>query len=333
MSSDGNTLAKGRREPASPGARDGLPGQSGRQEKTPGMTGVGNAAPAANATTAAGDVMPPAAHTASPVVASSFHPNRTLALDPRAKLYLLLAANLLLFFHVSTRAEALLVALCLVPLAVAGRWRAALRLGALYIVLLALGLWSGAASLSGSGSTGGASATATANAGAAAATTADALPVWLHVVGLFSVGLRMMMPCLITGAYAFTTTRVSEFVCAMRRMRVPESVTIPCMVVIRFFPTIARDYRSIRDAMALRGIASGRLGVLRHPVQTLEFVIVPLLMNATIVSRDLSAAALTKGLGLPGRHTSMIEIRMRWFDWAAMAVCTLPLALGIGGVL
>ena len=48
----------------------------------------------------------------------------------------------------------------------------------------------------------------------------------------------MMMPCFITGAYAFSTTRVSEFVCALRRMRVPESVAIPCMVVIRFFPTI-----------------------------------------------------------------------------------------------
>ncbi|MGE8596880.1 energy-coupling factor transporter transmembrane component T [Bifidobacterium bifidum] len=62
----------------------------------------------------------------------------------------------------------------------------------------------------------------------------------------------MMMPCFITGAYAFSTTRVSEFVCALRRMRVPESAAIPCMVVIRFFPTIGRDYRRIRDAMALR---------------------------------------------------------------------------------
>lgn len=67
----------------------------------------------------------------------------------------------------------------------------------------------------------------------------------------------MMMPCFITGAYALSTTRVSEFVCAPRRMRVPESAAIPCMVVIRFFPTIGRDYRRTRDAMALRGLASG----------------------------------------------------------------------------
>jgi len=60
--------------------------------------------------------------------------------------------------------------------------------------------------------------------------------------------------------------------------------------------------------MALRGLASGRLALLRHPAQSLEFVLVPLLMNATIVSRDLSVAALTKGLGRPGRHTCITEI-------------------------
>ena len=143
--------------------------------------------------------------------------------------------------------------------------------------------------------------------GAASASGSDA-DAWIHVVGLFSVGLRMMMPCFITGAYAFSTTRVSEFVCAPRRMRVPESRAIPCMVVIRFFLTIGRDYRRTRDAMALRGLASGRLALLRHPAQSLEFVLVPLLMNATIVSRDLSVAALTKGLGRPGRHTCITEI-------------------------
>lgn len=197
-------------------------------------------------------------------------------LDPRAKLYLLLLANMLLFFHADARAEALLTA-C-------------------YAVLLGLGLWSDAATLDTAGASGAASASGSG---------ADA---WIHVVGLFSVGLRMMMPCLITGSYAFSTTRVSEFVCAPRRMRVPKSAAIPCMVAIRFFPTIGRDYWRTRDAMALRGLASGRLALLRHPAQSLEFVLVPLLMNATIVSHDLSVAALTKGLGRPGRHTRITEI-------------------------
>lgn len=67
----------------------------------------------------------------------------------------------------------------------------------------------------------------------------------------------MMLPCIITGAYAFSTTTVGELTAALRRMHLPESIIIPCAVVVRFFPTVGEDYRHIRAAMALRGIAAG----------------------------------------------------------------------------
>ncbi|MBW3094527.1 energy-coupling factor transporter transmembrane protein EcfT [Bifidobacterium sp. 64T4] len=228
-----------------------------------------------------------------------------MVLDPRAKLYLLLLANLLLFFHASVTAEVLLVAMLLMLLLAARKYASCVRLGAVYALLLA-GTW---------------------------VSTWDDGNVWLHALGLLCVGIRMMMPCLVAGAYAFTTTSSSEFVCAMRRMHVPESVVIPCVVCIRFFPTIHSDYRQIRNAMALRGIAQGRAALLRHPAQSLEYVLMPLLMNAANVAQDLSVAALTKGLGMPGEHTSRVLIRMRWFDWAWMLACTLPLALNMGGLL
>ena len=39
-------------------------------------------------------------------------------LDPRAKLYLLLVANLMLFFHVGLATQIVMVVLCLLPLRV-----------------------------------------------------------------------------------------------------------------------------------------------------------------------------------------------------------------------
>ena len=248
------------------------------------------------------------------------------SLDPRVKLWMLLLANLLLFFHVDARGEAVLVAMFLIPLFAEGRWRAGLRLGVLYAALLGLGVWSDAVAFAGAAGASGASAAAGPTASAANPAT------WAHALGLVSVGLRMMLPCIITGAYAFTTTPVSAFVCAMRRMRVPEAVVVPCVVIIRFFPTILNDYRRIREAMALRGIASGAAAWLRHPARSLEYVLVPLLMNATTVAQDLSVAALTKGLGREGAHTSRTAIRMRACDWGMMAATALPLALDIAGV-
>ena len=150
---------------------------------------------------------------------------------------------------------------------------------------------------------------------------------WLHVVSALAVGVTMMLPCFITGAYAFTTT----FARRDAAHHVPEAAVIPCVVVIRFFPTIAEDYRQIRNAMDLRGIASGGWGIVRHPAQSLEYILIPLLMNATNVAQDLSVAALTKGLGCEGEHTSHTKIRMTVIDWLVMIVVTVPLALDIAG--
>ena len=240
-----------------------------------------------------------------------------LRLDPRAKLYVLLLANLMLFFHARLHVEMVMVALFLAPFFASGRVRAGLRLAVIYLALLGIDAavlpWADAFA-----ETGG-------SAGAAAGFVASFL-------SMLSVGIRMVLPCIITGTYAFTTTTVGEFVCGLRSMRVPETVIIPCMVVIRFFPTLREDYRQIRNAMALRGIATGTAGLLRHPAQSLEYILMPLLMNSNNVAQDLSVATLTKGIGLPGTHTCMTEIRMTALDWAYMVVCTVPLAAFIGGV-
>ncbi|PLS24652.1 cobalt ABC transporter permease [Bifidobacterium imperatoris] len=226
-------------------------------------------------------------------------------LDPRTKLFLLLAANLMLFFHVSVITQIIMVVLFLIPLAVAGRWKLTMNFALTYATLTGLGFLD---------------------------PEALGLP-WLHVVSAVAVGCTMMLPCFITGAYAFTTTSPSAFICAMRRMHAPESVVIPCVVVIRFFPTIAEDYRQIRNAMALRGIAAGGWGLVHHPAQSLEYILIPLLMNATNVAQDLSVAALTKGLGRKGEHTSRTEIHMRIVDWLMMIAVMVSLALDIAGVI
>lgn len=228
-----------------------------------------------------------------------------LCFDPRMKLYLLLLANLLLFFHVNTKTEAVITVLFLIPFFLYGKWKSGIRFGLIYLTLLLL-------------------------EPLAVVVTHDFLR---NLLGMLSVGFRMMLPCIITGAYAFSTTTVSEFVCALRRIHVPESVIIPCMVVIRFFPTIREDYHQIKNAMALRGIAVGNLALLRHPAQSLEYILIPLLMNASNVAQDLSVAALTKGIGRKGNHTSMVEIKMKAADWGYMALCTVPFAMFLGGSL
>ena len=222
-----------------------------------------------------------------------------LRLDPRAKLYLLLLGNLTLFLHVSLATEIILVVLLLSLYFLAGKTKNGIRMASVYAMLVGIDLF----------------------------LIPVAEGILLNFLSLLSVGIRMMLPCVISGGYAFSTTTVGEMVCGLRKLYVPETIIIPSVTVIRFFPTIAEDYRQIRNAMALRGIS------FRNPMEALEYILIPLLMNSNNVAQDLSVAAMTKGISLPGQHTSMVELSMKWYDWGYMAACTVPFILFLGGVL
>ncbi len=228
-----------------------------------------------------------------------------LRLDARTKLFLLLMSNVLLFLHCAPALELCLVALVLVPYLLSGHLRAALAWCAVYLGMFA----------------------------------ADQLVtphmqanVLFGVVSVLSSGLRIMVPCLIAGAYAFTTTSPSEFVAALRRMHVPERALIPLLVVMRYFPTLGEQCREIHDAMRLRGIALSPLDVVRHPRTSAERLLVPLLARACSTAEDLSCACLTKGADNPGPHTCVTRLRMGPADVlvmvAGVGLVAVQLALG-----
>ena len=140
----------------------------------------------------------------------------------------------------------------------------------------------------------------------------------LSGVALFAVlgasGLvRQFGPGIAMGVWLVTTTSVSELMAACDRMRVPQSIEIPLVVMLRYFPAIAEDYRQISDAMRMRSVhVSGGL------IAAAESRIVPLLVSAVRGGDDLSASALVRGLGAPTPRTNMRAARMR--DWACVAL-------------
>jgi energy-coupling factor transport system permease protein len=120
-----------------------------------------------------------------------------------------------------------------------------------------------------------------------------------------------LLPSLMLGAYAVSTTAVSEFVAAMERMRMPRSLVIPLSVMFRFFPTIAEEYRGIRDAMRMRGLSPF----------SIEYRLVPLLVSCVKIGDELTAASLTRGLGGPERRTNICRVGFDVADYFLFAVC------------
>ena len=136
------------------------------------------------------------------------------------------------------------------------------------------------------------------------------------VLAMASIMTRFA-PEIMMGAYLIASTSVSEFIGAMERMHVTEKIVIPLSVIFRFFPTIGEEYRSIRDAMKMRGI---RLGG-RNPLLMVEYRLVPLMVSVVKIGDELSEAALTRGLGAPVKRTNVCRIGFHIQDMIALLLC------------
>ena len=126
------------------------------------------------------------------------------------------------------------------------------------------------------------------------------------------------MPALITAWYVIRTTKIGEFMSCMQKMHIPDGIAVSLAVVMRFFPTIKEEYSSINDAMRMRGVMLGGGNVLRM----FEFRMIPLLFSCVNIGEELSAAAITRGLGGETKRSSLIELKLGLADYLLMAFLT-----------
>ncbi len=126
------------------------------------------------------------------------------------------------------------------------------------------------------------------------------------------------MPALITAWYVIRTTKIGEFMSCMQKMHIPDGIAVSLAVVMRFFPTIKEEYSSINDAMRMRGVMLGGGNVLRM----FEFRMIPLLFSCVNIGEELSAAAITRGLGGDSKRSCLIELKLGLADYLLMAFLT-----------
>lgn len=140
----------------------------------------------------------------------------------------------------------------------------------------------------------------------------------LNLIIVFTTGgFSRFMAGMAFAWYVFSSTTVSEFITAMKRMHMPDAITIPLSVMFRFFPTLGEEGAAIMDAMRMRGIglAGGRGGLLAHA----EYVLVPLMMSTVRIGDELSAASLTKGLDAGRERTHICRVGMGPLDYVLCA--------------
>ncbi|MCR4867432.1 MAG: energy-coupling factor transporter transmembrane protein EcfT [Lachnospiraceae bacterium] len=131
--------------------------------------------------------------------------------------------------------------------------------------------------------------------------------------------ITKILPTVILARYIVKTTKVSEFLTAMNRMRVTDKITIPISVIFRFFPTVVEESRAINDAMRMRGIEMGA----KKAAETVEYRMVPLIASCSIIGEELSAAAMTRGLEVGKKRSCIWNIRFRFLDMLVIGLCVI----------
>ncbi|MGP1593890.1 MAG: energy-coupling factor transporter transmembrane component T [Treponema sp.] len=190
-------------------------------------------------------------------------------LDPRTKLFLVLAMCVSITIPVPIYVEILSAALLAFLFATNGQLRSAMKLMAVFLILAAL----------------------------------TYLPQDLPGVSTIVLPVdfmirRFMMP-IVAGNYLIASTPVGILMNALEKLKLPYSLVITVAVMFRFFPTLKEEAGHIKNAMKMRGIGLNAGNIICKPLLTLEYVMVPLLSSASRIGDELAAAGHTKGVDAP----------------------------------
>ena len=219
--------------------------------------------------------------------------HRGLYLDPRTKvLVMLVLATLIFFVHKNLILNSILVFIPIFLLISDKRYSPAFIYGGLFVIAIFVKIYGGKFEF----------------------------PYLISMIlGLIVELIFRFFPVFMFGYYIIKSTKPNEFISAMNLWHVPEAFIIPVSVVFRFVPTLAEENKSISNAMRMREIRFGTKKFLKNPSMILEYRLVPLMMSVAKIGEELSAAALSRGLGGLKKRTCIVELRFGIWD-AGMAI-------------
>ena len=137
------------------------------------------------------------------------------------------------------------------------------------------------------------------------------------VAASFATMVVMVRCVFCVGMFASTmiaTTRVGELACALQRAHLPRHGIIALCIALRFFPTMAGEFRAVAEAMRVRGMAITPISVVTQPVRVMENLLVPVMSRLSIVADELSNAAIVRGMDSSRPRTSYYDLRLRTVD-------------------
>ena len=141
--------------------------------------------------------------------------------------------------------------------------------------------------------------------------------------------IKKILPAFLMGRYTILTSNVGESIYSLKKMKCPDEIAIPLTVMVRFFYAARIDYSHIKKAMRLRGLTLKKL--IKSPILLFEYRLVPLLMCLSKAADDLTVSAMTKGLAVNQKRTSISETYMGLVDFMFFLIMAWIIYLYIRG--
>jgi energy-coupling factor transport system permease protein len=138
---------------------------------------------------------------------------------------------------------------------------------------------------------------------------------------VYAIGaMERLMIIALAGRLLLTFISPSEITQVMSKLKVPVEITTAISVAFGFLPVAANQVVSIFESQKARGWKVNT----KNPIKALKLyipTIVPTIVRAFTRAEYLAAAISSRGFGyIPGKRTSMYEMKMRKNDYIALVV-------------
>ena len=140
---------------------------------------------------------------------------------------------------------------------------------------------------------------------------------------LLSMIYKLILPAM--PVYLLFRIPSGKLTASLRKLPFPSTAMLVLTVMLRFAPTVIHEFGEGREAMRIRGFLRSVGAVLRHPLNTLEYAIVPMVFRSLKIADELSASAIVRGIESPCKKQSYYVSKIGFGD-VLLIVFTMALA-------
>lgn len=140
------------------------------------------------------------------------------------------------------------------------------------------------------------------------------VPRGIYIISPMLLGMIYKFIVPIMASYLSFKIPSGKLIAIFQKCRMPQSILLILVVIIRFIPTISGEIKVIKEAMRVRGFTGSKRKMFFHPLRTMEYVVVPLIFRSLKVGDELAAAAIVKGIENPNQKQSYYQLKVSSTD-------------------